>query len=309
MDFDWLVFLYRVPPSSDQVIEALLWGGVLRLYLYTDAGDLSMDVGGLSYEMCAAPHPSFFTLTLPSGDAYDYPLSMIRQNDSRTLWPIIFSKGVFFCPHPYRLHRYRLRKSQAMEYTVVFDIASAGYRTWALAAFGLPFVLIGALMLKFYKYLPGWPVKSLRFKKGVAICCLGFCVIWTSVAFFTTYSQYRSLITALERGAYQTAQGVVTDFVPMDNSGHSYESFTVDGKTFEYSDYVVTAGFNRTQSQGGPIRDGLKVRITYVDNVIIRLEVASQQFETGNMDKPARKGVLKPILHKKNDDVRNKDRT
>ena len=186
-----------------------------------------------------------------------------------------------------------------MEYTVVFNIASAGYKSWTFAAFGLPFVLIGALMLRFYKYLPEWPVKSVRFKKGVAICCLGFSIVWTSVAFFTTYSQYRSLITALETGAYQTAEGVVTDFVPMDHSGHSYESFTVDGKTFEYSDYVVTAGFNHTQSHGGPIRGGLEVRITHVDNVIIKLEVAEQQFETGNMDKPARKGVLKPIVHKK----------
>ena len=162
-----------------------------------------------------------------------------------------------------------------MEYTVVFDIALAGYKTWALAAFGLPFILIGALMLRFYKYLPVWPIKSVRFRKGFAISCLGFSIAWTFVAFFTTYSQYRSLITALDTGAYQIAEGVVTDFVPMPHSGHSYESFTVDGKTFKYSDYVVTAGFNNTQSHGGPIRGGLKVRITYVDNVIIKLEVAA----------------------------------
>lgn len=190
-----------------------------------------------------------------------------------------------------------------MEYTVVFSLSSAGYKTWTLAAFGLPFVLIGALMLRFHKYLPEWPVKSVRFKKGVAICCLGFSIVWTSVAFFATYSQYRSLTTALETGSYQTVEGVVTDFVPMDHSGHSYESFTVAGKTFEYSDYVVTAGFNHTQSQGGPIRDGLKVRIRHVDNVIIKLEVAAQQFQTGATYKPARKAVLKPILRKKRDET------
>jgi hypothetical protein len=161
-----------------------------------------------------------------------------------------------------------------MEYTVVFDIVSAGYKTWALPALGLPFILVGALMLRFYQYLPMWPIKSVRFKKGFAIACLGFSIVWTLVAFITTYSQYRSLITAQETGAYQIAEGVVTDFVPMANSGRSYESFTVDGKTFNYSDYFVTAGFNNTQSHGGPIHGGLKVRITHVNNVIIKLEVA-----------------------------------
>jgi hypothetical protein len=161
-----------------------------------------------------------------------------------------------------------------MEYTVVFDIVSAGYKTWVFPALGLPFILVGALMLRFYQYLPTWPIKSVRFRKGFAIACLGFSIAWTLVAFFTTYSQYRSLITALETGACQTAEGVVTDFVPMASSGQSYESFTVAGKTFKYSDYFVTAGFNNTQSHGGPIRGGLKVRIAHVDNVIIKLEVA-----------------------------------
>ena len=246
-----------------------------------------MDVGGLSL-------PSLFTLTLPIGQEYDHLPGVIGRNDYGVFFWRIPKAGIWSFAisgtwteatwisllrrdsYPYRPHRCHLRESGAMEYTVAFNIASAGYKTWAFGAFGLPFVLIGALMLKFHKYLPGWPVKSVRFKKGVAISCLGFSIVWTSVAFFTTYSQYRSLITALETGSYKTAEGVVKDFVPMDYSGHSYESFTVDGTAFQYSDYDVTAGFNQTQSHGGPMREGLKVRITHVDNVIIKLEVAAQ---------------------------------
>ena len=60
----------------------------------------------------------------------------------------------------------------------------------------------------------------------------------------------------------------------MPHQGHSLESFEVNGHRFAYSDYIVTAGFNNTQSHGGPIREGLQVRIVAVDGRIARLEVA-----------------------------------
>ena len=78
---------------------------------------------------------------------------------------------------------------------------------------------------------------------------------------------------ALQSGQAQVVEGVVTDFVPMPYEGHADERFAVDGHYFSYSDYVVTAGFNHTSSHGGPIRSGINVRVTFVGNVIVRLEV------------------------------------
>jgi hypothetical protein len=57
-------------------------------------------------------------------------------------------------------------------------------------------------------------------------------------------------------------------------TGHSMESFVVRGVRFEYSDNVSTAGFNNTTSHGGPIREGLPVRVWYRGNEILRLDVA-----------------------------------
>jgi hypothetical protein len=57
-------------------------------------------------------------------------------------------------------------------------------------------------------------------------------------------------------------------------TGHAMESFEVAGHCYSYSDYVVVAGFNNTQSHGGPIRNGLRVRIADIDGQIARLEVA-----------------------------------
>ncbi len=56
-------------------------------------------------------------------------------------------------------------------------------------------------------------------------------------------------------------------------AGHDTERFDVNGINFSYSDYMVTGGFNVTSSHGGPVREGLAVRICYKDGEILRLEV------------------------------------
>ena len=71
-------------------------------------------------------------------------------------------------------------------------------------------------------------------------------------------------------------EGTVSQFIPMPYTGHAMESFVVHGVRFAYSDYVITAGFNNTSSHGGPIREGLPVRIWYRGNEILRLDVAKR---------------------------------
>ncbi|MBX9769509.1 MAG: hypothetical protein K2X47_19690 [Bdellovibrionales bacterium] len=58
------------------------------------------------------------------------------------------------------------------------------------------------------------------------------------------------------------------------------ESFMVSGVRFQYSDYVVTDGFNQTASHGGPISKGAYVRICYdpKGNHILRLEIRHPNF-------------------------------
>jgi hypothetical protein len=69
--------------------------------------------------------------------------------------------------------------------------------------------------------------------------------------------------------------GKVEHFRPMPYEGHPEESFSVAGHTFTYSDYVDAQCFNNSASHGGPIRDGLPVRISYTDNCILRIEELS----------------------------------
>lgn len=166
-----------------------------------------------------------------------------------------------------------------VQYNVVFDITSSGNRSWSSAAFGLIFVAAGAVLVAFAvwrKTLPysRWWSKRPTASRVFAFTYLSFAVVWTACAFRSSCHEYSTLITALKNGHVQVVQGLVTDFQPMPAAGHSMEQFCVSGACFKYSDYVVTSGFNNTSSHGGPIRQGLPVRVTYVGNSILKLEVA-----------------------------------
>ena len=89
-------------------------------------------------------------------------------------------------------------------------------------------------------------------------------------------------------------EGVVKNFRPMPYEGHQDECFSVQAQTFCYSDYVVTVGFNNSASHGGPIREGLRVRVSYIGNTIIRLEVATNTPATSNAAKSDPLGHYEP---------------
>jgi hypothetical protein len=166
-----------------------------------------------------------------------------------------------------------------MEFELVFDIVNAGYKSWSFPAFGIVFIIIGSIMVK--KAFTGnsnMPAKDRKTPPRLfSILWLSFAVLWTSSSFVSTFTEYRGLRNAYIDGQAEYVEGTVVDFNPMPFGGHQYESFTVDGVSFEYSDFVVVAGFNNTKSHGGPIDEGAYVKIWYVSdgfrNNIVRLEV------------------------------------
>jgi hypothetical protein len=159
-----------------------------------------------------------------------------------------------------------------MHYHTVFDLSEAGYKSASFPAFGLIFVALGAIMLAWHRRQPD--AEKRRRNSLKALLLLLFAVLWTAVVFGSTYRQYLALLEARDAGRYGVAEGLVTGFQPMPYGGHALESFCVQGQCFRYSDYAASAGFNHTSSHGGPIREGLPVRVTYVGCTIIKLEVA-----------------------------------
>lgn len=158
-----------------------------------------------------------------------------------------------------------------MEYEVVFDISQAGYRLWYFPSGGLIFIGVGILFNRFRdRVFQNW---SPRWAKIFCRVWLGFSIFWTLISFTFTFGEYYFLNKAYKEGRFRVVEGVVTNFKPMPYEGHARESFDIQDKTFKYSNYNITAGFNDTASHGGPIREGLNVRASYVGNAIIKLEV------------------------------------
>jgi hypothetical protein len=100
--------------------------------------------------------------------------------------------------------------------------------------------------------------------------------VFSAIAFIigvAAYVKTGKLSHALSDGSAQTVEGEVMDFHPMPYEGHAMESFSVNGVHFEYSDAMHDVGFSQSASHGGPLRAGLYVKIAYVGNYILRLEI------------------------------------
>src|ERR1700722_16580628 len=161
----------------------------------------------------------------------------------------------------------------------VFDVLDSGFRDWIFSAFGLIFVAIGIVIAVFPKIvkaagIPFLDVQS-RTRRFSRYVFLGFAILWTTISFSMTYSQYHRHKALAQENGCRIVEGPVEHFVPMPWAGHPVESFSVSGVLFSYSDFNVTDGFNNTSSHGGPINRDSYVRICYdpAGNVILRLEI------------------------------------
>lgn len=163
-----------------------------------------------------------------------------------------------------------------MTYTTVFDLSRAGFGNWWFAAPGLLFVAIGASQLLRARTPPAPGNSRPGGSRVTTWALLGLAAVWTLTAFASTYGDYRRLRAAERSGEMRTVEGPVENFHPMPWSGHAMERFCVQGRCFAYSDFIVTAGFHRTAAYGGPIRAGLPVRVSYVGDTIVKLEVGAK---------------------------------
>jgi hypothetical protein len=121
-----------------------------------------------------------------------------------------------------------------------------------------------------------------RLSKSFIVLTAVVCAVFLSLAAYAYSSpgvqdMYARAKDAYVQGQYSMVEGTVTNFHPMPYSGHQNETFFVNGMQFSYSDYVLVPCFNNTSSHGGPIHEGLRVRIAYSGNCILKLEVSQSR--------------------------------
>ncbi|CCN69674.1 hypothetical protein [Vibrio nigripulchritudo] len=163
-------------------------------------------------------------------------------------------------------------------YEVAFDIKYEGFWSLFFVAPGFLFCFISYYALtnrekisRLSFYASG--KKSDPKKTSVVLWfMLIFATFWTGLVSYGLGSQLFELLSKYHKGDYLVIEGIVENFDPMPYSGRKRESFSVKGIYFQYSDFSVTPGFNNTTSHGGPIREGLQVRISYIGNTILKLE-------------------------------------
>ena len=152
--------------------------------------------------------------------------------------------------------------------TEYYNVLESGHGVLGFAASGLIMVAIGITVIFF--------MRKIGTQKGKIVFMYfwtGFGILWTTLAFVGTGSEYTECRRVMKNGTYKEVEGYVENFDPMPYSGHKNESFSVNGVFFSYSDYGPSAGFNNTKSHGGPIDEGKYVKIRYHDGLILQLWV------------------------------------
>lgn len=159
-----------------------------------------------------------------------------------------------------------------MSYHTVFDIGHPGFRHWPEIAIGLLFVVVGIYMHRRYSRLPSfWSRHPVALHLFTTVF-VGFAVLWTVVSLWFSHLQYERLRTAFDEGDFKVVEGVVTYFSP-ETAVRKREIFCVGDQCFRYSQGIVTEGFNHSTLMGGPMKLGLHVRVSYIDNTIVKLEI------------------------------------
>jgi len=168
-----------------------------------------------------------------------------------------------------------------LDYDLVYDAAKGNFEGWSFIAMGALFIIIGAILV--FSENVREIVSRKRSKDSVLLFSkvfFGFSILWTVLAGSAVFLDNGETKSSSQKNTCTTIEGEVEGFEPMPSGGYQFEKFVVNKTEFEYSDYVLNGGFNNTSSHGGPIIEGLKVRICYFyrvrtnSNVIVRLEVS-----------------------------------
>jgi hypothetical protein len=140
-----------------------------------------------------------------------------------------------------------------------FDVRGVGLASaFVPVAIGLLLLAIGIAAVKYGRRPGRWLILPM----AVVVIGLGIDEV----------ARYVSLRRAVTAGTLRKSEGFIRNFARSPYRP-KYESFDVGGRHFGYFREDLGPAFHRTQSDGGPLGDGVYVRIWDRDGEIARLEV------------------------------------
>lgn len=155
----------------------------------------------------------------------------------------------------------------ANNYRTIFELGFSSF-PWPSLVQPLIFLGIGLIIIRFFKS------KTPHLVVGVFVASMGSLFFLISlVSFLPSFLKLRS---AYVSGKSVVVEGVVQNFLLAPTLGPARESFSVNGISFSYNALDDTPCFHDAPLHGGPIREGLDVRIHYYEGCIQRLEVSQR---------------------------------
>jgi hypothetical protein len=153
---------------------------------------------------------------------------------------------------------------------VYYDISRDGFRLWW---FPVVFCLFGFYPFLLYYWKANLVPKTLA-PTDTLYLILGFIFI-VSGLFFSIYmwQQFEHSCKALKNGNCKIVEGSVTEHRITSTGNRESESFIVADKQFSYADNIVVVGFNRTPKHGGKIKNDMNLKVFYLEDRIIRIEI------------------------------------
>lgn len=153
---------------------------------------------------------------------------------------------------------FREDSRNVMKFQVVFDSTKTVADWWLWYS---PLLLIFAIMAAYILHFL-WKTRRERFTyRPLLILILVLMAVEVATHLAVYWVPYHNNFYYV--GPYQIVEGTVENYQFTTKSASNVERFRVKGVSFAYANHGLPQCFHKTAKDGGPIRQGLVVRISY----------------------------------------------
>lgn len=172
---------------------------------------------------------------------------------------------------------------------LVYDVARSGF-----GATGLPdgmWVLPAIAIISLFVLCTGWPKPIGRYYRDRPFS-MAFGILWSVailgfslIAIIGMASQSSELEHSYKTVGTKMVSGCVDRFhAGQEGRGNTFDMIDVGGHEFTYSDADVEPGFHHIETLGGPIHADSWVKLNYIGDHIVRVEVADHACPMAKID-------------------------